>query len=102
MQRARGDFDKAFQELQNRQAPTTNGTQKKIVYMQRPGQAPVAVNAADSPVARQLADVDGKIAAAEDQKKQRLNDLNAKLSDMSQTYAAGHPDIIALKQNIAN
>ncbi len=103
MQRARGDFDKAFQELQNRLAPTTNTTtQRKTIYVQRPGQAPIAVAAGDSPAARQLADVDAKIAAAEDQKRQRLNDLNQKLSEMSQTYAAGHPDIIALKQNIAN
>lgn len=102
MQRARGDFDKAFQELQNRQAPRTDNTQKKTIYVQRPGQAPVAVAQGDSPAARQLADVDAKIQAAEQQKQQRLNDLNQKLSEMSQTYAAGHPDIIALKQNIAN
>ncbi len=102
MQRARGDFDKAFQELQNRLAPTTSATQKKTIYVQRPGQPPVAVAAGDSAAARQLADVDGKIQAAEEQKRQRVNDLNQKLSEMSQTYAAGHPDIIALKQNIAN
>jgi hypothetical protein len=102
MQRARGDFDKAFQELQNRLAPTTPALQKKTIYITRPGQAPVAVAAGDNPAARQLADVDAKIQAAEEQKRQRLADLNQKLSDMSQTFAPGHPDIIALKQNIAN
>jgi uncharacterized protein involved in exopolysaccharide biosynthesis len=60
------------------------------------------VNAGDSPAARQLAEVDAKIQAAEEQKRQRLAELNQKLSEMSQTYASGHPDIIALKQNIAN
>jgi uncharacterized protein involved in exopolysaccharide biosynthesis len=99
--RAKGDVEKAFADLQARQAPTK--TEKKTVYVKQGGTTAAAVVTApgDSPQAQKLAQIDQQIAQLTDQKNQRLNELNQKLTEMSQTYAAGHPDIIALKANIA-
>ncbi len=55
----------------------------------------------DPAIFKKLEAVRGDIAQREELKRNRLAELNAKLADMSATYAAGHPDMIALKNTLA-
>jgi chromosome segregation ATPase len=55
----------------------------------------------DAAIFKKLEAVRVDIAAREEQKRNRLAELNAKRAEMSATYAAGHPDMIALQNTIA-
>jgi len=55
----------------------------------------------DPAIARKLDQVHQDVAQREEQKRQRMAELNNKLAELTATYAPGHPEVIAIKANIA-
>lgn len=93
-----GDLFDKWQQAEAAKNPTKPGT--KFVAQTR--DVAVVEAGGDPALAKKLELVRADIAAREDAKKQRLMELNNKLSEMQATYAPGHPDMIALKANIAS
>lgn len=93
-----GDLFEKWQAAEAAKNPTKPGT--RMVATTR--EIAVVEAGGDPAVAKKLELVRADIAAREEGKKQRLMELNNKLSEMQATYAPGHPDMIALKANIAS
>jgi uncharacterized protein involved in exopolysaccharide biosynthesis len=99
--RAQGEVAAAATELAIRQrdmdGKPANSTITK--YLPRTGAAPPPPGA-DPALVKKLEQIRGEKQAIEDQRQQRVSQLQAQLQELQQQYADGHPAVRGLKDNI--
>ncbi len=99
--RAQGEVAAAATELATRQRDNNAAAPDKTVLKYIPrGGATAPPPGADPVLAKKLEQIRGEKQAIEDQRQQRVQQLQNQLQELSQQYADGHPAVRAVKDNL--